>query len=166
MKTKNVRACAPTQPGQVSPAQPGTGNPGANHMTFRRSRLAAGLRRLCLLLVPILVGIAVAPAQSVAAISLTDFPSKTVVKDVLGGRGPWRAYRGDIATLGGKPRGCRSDLQMMAYDEVRARSFYGREGRHGQSPPPRRLQSCGTQTFIRPARPSSSMRLIPGAARR
>ena len=69
----------------------------------------------------------VGPAPSVASIPASAFPSKAVVKSVLDGKGHWRVSPGDLEKLGAKPRGCRSDKQMLAYDDARVRWYAGRE---------------------------------------
>lgn len=102
-------------------------------MTVRRSRSRSRLHRLVWLVGVLLVAVAAAPAASAAPAPL---PSARVVKGVVGGVGPWHAYPSDISALGARPRGCRSDRQLLDPQSVRAKSYAGREG--GQ---PRRIFS-------------------------
>ncbi len=85
------------------------------------------VRRAALMVLTTVLGVALMPAPAVATISKSDFPPKSVVKSVIGGKSAWRAYPGDIATLGGKPRRCRSDKQMLKFDEVKSKLFSGKE---------------------------------------
>ena len=93
------------------------------------NKLRVGSVALLAALVPlILLGVVSEPAQAVATISNSDFPSTRVVKDVIGENGRLYVYSGGFATLGGKPHDCRSDKQMLRYRAVRARSYSGTGG--------------------------------------
>jgi hypothetical protein len=92
-----------------------------------RSSSGATLRRVALVVATFALGIAGLPALAVATITASDFPAKSEVKAAVGGKGVWAAFPADITTLGSKPRGCRSDKQLLDFDEVKAKAFFGRE---------------------------------------
>lgn len=83
--------------------------------------------RIALVAVVALLGVVLEPAPSGATIPLSAFPSKAVVKQTMDGTGHWRTSPGDLTKLGARPRDCRSDQQMLAYDDVRVRWYSGRE---------------------------------------
>lgn len=61
-------------------------------------------------------------------IDRSDFPKRTKVKATMGGKGPWATYPGGkFKALGSDPEECRSDVQMLDYDEARQRYFSGHE---------------------------------------
>lgn len=88
--------------------------------------LMASLTCLVLSLVP-LSGATGASSSATAPILLGDFPTVSTVKTVFNGKGTWRAYRGDMTTLGSRPAGCQSDQQMLAFDRDREVLYGGVE---------------------------------------
>lgn len=96
-------------------------------MSARKSSLRIWARQVTLVMVTLALAVAMAPAPALATITKSDFPSKSDVKTVFAGKGRWFSYRGDIATLGGRPAECRSDDQLLNFDEVKARYYSGRE---------------------------------------
>ncbi|WP_183098722.1 hypothetical protein [Nocardioides pelophilus] len=86
------------------------------------------LRRLALLTAAALTGAVLTPPDAQAAIPDSDFPPKIVVKTQLNGVGAWNDYTSSFeGTLGGRPRGCRSDRQMLRFTQARQRSYGGHE---------------------------------------
>ncbi|MGB7979235.1 MAG: hypothetical protein WCF36_00390 [Candidatus Nanopelagicales bacterium] len=99
-------------------------NPSSQSQSFGgfggRLRLA-----LVALAVAVLGLVSVAPPAG-AAIDRSDLPTRSTVKTVLDGVGPWRGYTyGDTRALGARPGSCRSDLQMGAFRADRGRGYYG-----------------------------------------
>ena len=93
-----------------------------------RSRLASRPLTVLCATVALLVGFAVQPNHASARIPRTDFPSKPEVKAALGGEGSWTAaFYANSRSMGAKPKGCRSDLQMLAFREDRGRFYFGHE---------------------------------------
>ncbi|WP_134768220.1 hypothetical protein [Nocardioides sp. 1609] len=92
-----------------------------------RSLLVTALVALSMSLSPVLPGAVGAAASPTARAAPTGLPAAPEVKAAVGGQGAWRVYPGDIAALGSRPAGCRSDEQMLAYRGVQARWYSGRE---------------------------------------
>lgn len=76
----------------------------------------------------VVLGLAATVPPAGAAITDRDFPSAAAVRSAMDGVGRWTAaYDGDTRTLGARPADCRSDLQMLAFREDRARWYHGRQ---------------------------------------
>ncbi|MEZ0578731.1 hypothetical protein [Nocardioides sp. MH1] len=97
------------------------------HRTAPRS---SALRRGWIPLVALLglLGGVLALAPATATIDGSDLPAKTAVRSALDGTGRWWASTGRVTrTIGGRPRQCRSDRQMLSYEEAKQRGYFGRE---------------------------------------
>ncbi|QIX27179.1 hypothetical protein ncot_11645 [Nocardioides sp. JQ2195] len=102
-----------------------------------------------------LLSLGMLPAHSLGTIVKSDFLAKRTVKASMNGVGEWRAYRGSFKTVGGKPRDCRSDEQMLDYDEARSKSYHGRE-----SGLPRSVWSGAEIVILRYADADSARRAV------
>ena len=71
---------------------------------------------------------ALAPPSVAADIPFSAFPTKAAIRSELHGRGPWFSATSTFTrTLGSRPRGCRSDKQMLDFQEDRLRFYSGRQ---------------------------------------
>jgi hypothetical protein len=71
---------------------------------------------------------ALAPSPVAADIPSSAFPTKAEIKSELNGRGSWFSVTSTFTrTLGSRPRGCRSDKQMLDFQEDRLRFYSGRQ---------------------------------------
>lgn len=96
-------------------------------MTLGHSHHAGRKRSTALALVTLLIGLLV-PGSAAAEVPFSSFPTKVEIRSELNGRGSWFSATTPFApVLGSRPRGCRSDKQMLDFDEARVRYYSGRQ---------------------------------------